>query len=229
MILTNREFTRKQPSRSVRKIYIFPEGKRECNYFKYFQGIESRVNIIVTQLEPTDDNSPSGLLRHAKSCLLRSEENPYPKYEFAEGDEVWIVLDTDIDQLETRRPQIRNISDECEARVGWNIVESNPCFEVWLFYHISDNYPTDEELTIEQPITICSTWKRQILPSVVPGGFDSRKHPIYIAEANSRAKEHYQELEGIPTVASTQVYQLGESLYQLAGDKIDEVRKRLEL
>ncbi len=41
-----------------------------------------------------------GLLNIAKRCIIKSDENPNPKYNFIDGDEVWIVLDIDKDKNE---------------------------------------------------------------------------------------------------------------------------------
>lgn len=48
MILTNRLFERVAPNREAKSIYIFSEGaKREVQYFNYFKGLDSRINIEV--------------------------------------------------------------------------------------------------------------------------------------------------------------------------------------
>ena len=134
MILTNRLFDREPPSRDAKSIYIFCEGaKREFQYFEYFQEMDSRINIEIYRLHPEEDNSPLGLLNIAEKCIIKSEENKNPKYEFIDGDEVWIVLDTDKDKHNSREPQIEQIIKKCAERKDWNIVESNPCFEVWLY------------------------------------------------------------------------------------------------
>ena len=96
MMLTNRLFTRRDPEKDAKSIYIFCEGlKREFQYFLYFKGIDSRINIEVYPLESHENNSPTGLYEIAKTCLLKSADNPNPKYELLEGDEVWFVIDTD--------------------------------------------------------------------------------------------------------------------------------------
>ena len=57
MILTNRLFERKAPSRNAKSIYIFCEGlRREYDYFKYNKEKDSRINIEVHKLSPNDDN-----------------------------------------------------------------------------------------------------------------------------------------------------------------------------
>lgn len=94
----------------AKSIYIFCEGaRREFDYFEYFKELDSRINVEVYKLDPSEDNSPLGLLEIAEKCIILSAENPNPKYNFIEGDEVWIVLDIDKDKDGSREPQIEHI------------------------------------------------------------------------------------------------------------------------
>ena len=146
MIVTNRRFKREKPSRDAKSLYIFCEGaKREYQYFKQIKKMNSRINVKVYELHPHENNSPSGLLNIAKKCIVKSENNPKPQYEFLENDEVWIVFDTDKDKNESRQPQICKVKAFCEPKKGWFVAQSNPCFEVWLYYHLSSEKPTLED------------------------------------------------------------------------------------
>ena len=54
MLLKNKTYTFQQPDRDAKSIYIFCEGvKRERDYFHFFKGIDSRINIIVYDLQDT--------------------------------------------------------------------------------------------------------------------------------------------------------------------------------
>lgn len=182
MLLTNRLFEREAPNRTAKSIYIFCEGaKREYQYFKYFIEMDSRINVEVYPLNPYENNSPMGLLNIAKSCIISSNENRSPKYNFQENDEVWIIVDFDRDKADTRKPQIQAVQSFCNKNKDWFILQSNPCFEVWLYYHLFEDrqsFEGDEQ---------CSKWK-SYLNSVVNGGFDSRKHPIFIQKAIKYSK-----------------------------------------
>ncbi len=117
MISKNRSFTRLPPDRDAKSIYIFCEGaKREYQYFLFFKGLDSRVNVEVHKLNPKVNNSPLGLLEIAKACLIQSKNNPCPKYELIPGDEVWIVFDTDDDKKQSRKPQIAELKNECNQK-----------------------------------------------------------------------------------------------------------------
>ncbi len=222
MILTNRLFERVAPSREAKSIYIFCEGaKRELDYFEYFKELDSRINIEVYKLHPHEDNSPQGLLRIAEKCIIKSKKNPNPKYNFIEGDEVWIVLDIDKDKSDSREPQIDSIKKECFNREKWFLTLSNPCFEVWLYYHSSSVKPNlkDSEK--------CLTWKQHV-NNVLKGGFDSRRHPIYIDVASTNAKENFELVDNKPDIGCTEVHYLADSIVPLLKEKLEKVLKQIQ-
>jgi hypothetical protein len=219
MILTNRLFTRRPPSREAKSIYIFCEGvKREVQYFEYFKELDSRINIEVYPLQPNEDNSPLGLYNIAEKCLIKTDENQNPKYELLENDEVWIVLDSDRDKRDSRTPQILELRTNCDHK-GWLIAQSNPCFEVWLHNHFYSSIPAIKE------VEKCSSWK-QYLNGKSGGGFDSRRHPILINDGISNSIATYSEIERTPNPGSTSVYLLAESIYSLVAEQIEEIRER---
>lgn len=222
MILTNRLFDRTSAKRDAKSIYIFCEGrKREFQYFEYFREIDSRINIDVYKLHPHEDNSPLGLLKIAENCIIPSDSNINPKYNFIEGDEVWIVLDIDKDRDDSREPQIQEVSMKCENKDGWFIAKSNPCFEVWLYYHTNQEKPNFEKSEI------CSEWK-QLVNENISGGFDSRRHPIFIEKATLNASNNFELIENTPNLGSTEVYNIANSIIPLIKTKLDKVLNEID-
>lgn len=223
MIITRRLFERKPPSRDAKIIYIFCEGaKRELAYFQYFKEMDSRINLEIYELDAHEDNSPLGLMEIAKNCLLITAENPKPKYNLQDQDEVWIVLDSDPDKGNSRKPQVATIKEELDSHEQWSLVESNPCFEVWLYYH------SHAEFADFDGMEACKSWKQKV-NALLAGGFDSRRHPIYIADATVNAKANFAlDKVGNLKIGSTEIYRLSESMLRLLGDKISEVKTKLE-
>jgi len=221
MLLTNRLFERQPPSREAKSIYIFCEGaKREYQYFKYFIEMDSRINVEVYKLYSHENNSPLGLFNIAKSCILSSDENQSSKYNFQENDEVWIIIDVDKDKEDSRKPQIKEIKAFCNQNKDWFILQSNPCFEVWLYYHLFDNRQNFEE------DEKCSKWKSH-LNEVIQGGFDSRRHPILIQNAIKNSESNFESNEDEPLKGSTEVFILGKSMLTILKEKIDKVLKEI--
>ena len=222
MILTNRLFERVAPSREAKSIFIFCEGaKREFDYFEYFKELDSRINIEVYKLHPHENNSPLGLLNIAEKCMIKSDDNPNPKYSFIDGDEVWIVLDTDKDKELSRESQIEVIQKKCGELTNWNLAQSNPCFEVWLYYHLHTDKPNFAKSEI------CAEWK-QLVNGLIKGGFDSRRHPIYIMSASKNAAQNFIVIEGKLDVGSTEVFNLANSIIPLVSSKLEKVLKEIE-
>lgn len=216
MILTNRLFTRREPEKDAKSIYIFCEGKkREYQYFRYFRGIESRINIEVYPLRHDENNSPRGLYDIACVCLIASEQNPNPKYEFVTGDEVWFVVDTD-----QWIAQIGELKISVQKQSAWQVAQSNPCFEVWLYFHEFETLP---EFPSQEN---CLPW-RQFVANNIPGGFDPRRHPVLIETAIQRAETRYSEKEDFPEIGSTQVFRLGKVIFDFCREKILEVQNAL--
>jgi hypothetical protein len=223
MILTNRLFERVPPSREAKSIYIFCEGaKREFDYFEYFKELDSRINIEVYKLHPHEDNSPSGLLSIAEKCIIESDENPNPKYNFIEGDEVWIVLDIDTDKDKSREPQIKIIQERCDKLENWRLALSNPCFEVWLYYHLHSEKPNFNNSEK------CSEWK-QLVNDSIKGGFDSRRHPIYIETAGVNAERNFRIDNNMLDLGSTDVFNLARSIVPLVSSKLEKVLRQIEI
>jgi len=218
MILTNRLFERQPPSREAKSLYIFCEGaKREYQYFEYFREIDSRIKVEVNKLSPDDNNSPKGLYDLAENSFTGDK----PKFTLQENDEVWIVLDTDPDKSNSREEQIKQIKEDYKTRVGWFVVESNPCFEVWLFFHKNEKV---EEFESDE---VCRSWKQKVNGSY-DGGFDSRRHPIFIEEAIKNAERNFESgNDRKPLKGSSEVYLLAKSIYIVLKHKIRAVKSKI--
>lgn len=218
MILTNRLFERQAPSREAKCLYIFCEGaKREYQYFEYFREIDSRIKVEVNKLKADENNSPKGLYDLAKNSFTGEK----PKFIFQENDEVWIVLDTDPDKTNSREEQIKQIKKDCQSKENWFVVESNPCFEAWLYYHHNEKFQEFES------DDFCKGWKQKVNESY-EGGFDSRRHPIFIEEAINNAEKNYKSDEnGRPLKGASEVYLLAKSMFTVIKNKIRTVKSKL--
>lgn len=208
-----RRFTKQEPSKDAKTIYIFCDGeKREYNYFTFFKAIDSRINVIIHKPQIREDKSPRGLLNTAKLFILKTPENPDPKFEFLEGDEVWFVCDIDRDKDNSRASQFELIHNECNSHKGWDYALSNPCFEVWLYYHLHNEKPEFEGMAVSE------NWK-QFVPDKIPGGFDHRKHTLEIKTAIINAELNFIKNGIEPELACTEVFRLGTSIVNIIGDR----------
>jgi len=218
MLLTNRNYKRVKPHRESKKLIIFAEGlKREVEYFRKLQDLDSRLNIIIYNLKSTEDNSPVGLLNLAQECIAKSEING-EDYEFSEDmDELWFLIDTD-----TWGKKIDELRTEVAKKESWFIAQSNPCFEVWLYWHFFDCKPDISELEL------CNAWKR-LLDKKIKGGFNSDKHIFFINFAVENAKTNYLNKRNPPNYSETEVYKLAEKITRLLGKKFNSVLNKAKM
>lgn len=201
----NRIYERREATKEGKLYFIFCEGdKRETTYFHFFNRIASQ---IIIQIVPIEDgkNSPLGLYYNACQNLLKSEINPNPNFAIDSMDEVWFIIDTD--KWET---QIDKLREKISLHKNWFVGQSNPSFEVWLYYHFRNKKP---EHSIKN-------WK-EYLNTVVNGGFDNRKHPIHIETAITNAKSNYSMTDIMPDDATTELFILGQKILSLVKPVID--------
>lgn len=173
---------------------------RERDYFAFFEQLSSRVcvdlindideegNMIVSTM-----SSPSHVLKRAQDYCINAE--------LVEGDSVWLVVDVDC-------WNIADLTELCrEAHTKkWNVAISNPCFEVWLCYHLV------EKINDGGTIFTSSQFK-QYLSSLSLGGYDVKKFIRHAFEAaeNARKADAHPEYR-IPEYKETQVYHLIDEL-----------------
>ncbi len=215
MLNKHRYYTRREPERDARKIYIFCEGsKREPQYFRFFTGLDSRIKIEIYDTASDEDNSPTGLFEIAKKCFTSEDPMDSPKFEFLSGiDQVWFVIDTD-----AWKEKITILRTLCADENGWHIAQSNPCFEVWLYFHFYADKPV---------VKNCSEMKT-LLNESVEGGFNSTRHPLHIDRAITHAKSNSHLVSGIPDEGSTEVYLLAEQFFPFIEKKILSKKRKLD-
>ena len=208
-----KRYERKEPSRDSRKIYIYCEGnRREYDYFMFFRGLSSNVNIIPIPSKH-GKTDPKKLMEAAYIDFFGSDERKAVfQLDVKQMDMVWFVIDTDewgskIGELREFCLSKNNVSDIDV----WNVAQSNPCFEIWLYYHFFDKEPDKE--SVEEFSSL-----KNFVDAMIPGGFDSRKHPALLATAISNASANYHEQNEMPDVFSTEVYKLGQEILPFVVD-----------
>jgi hypothetical protein len=69
-----------------------------------------------------------------------------------------------------------------------------------------------------------NAWKSYV-NELIPGGFDCRKHPIYIAEAISHAKRNFRTHNFKISYGSTEMFKLGEAIYPIVSSAVERARR----
>lgn len=197
-------YAKKEPFRDAFFFIIVCEGQnREPDYFRFFDGISSRVKIVSVESDG-GNSAPKKLIGRAISKEQELDAS-------AERDRLWFVIDTD-----KWKAQLHEIRKECESRPHWKVAQSNPCFEVWLHFHVKKGLPPLEN------IANCKSWK-PYLPTIIPGGFNPDIHPSAIKTAITNAKASYEAKGYEPQPGSTELWKLGEELMALIKNDLDRL------
>lgn len=229
MIQRRREYGKKEPSRDAHKIYIVCEGKgTEPDYFAFFEGLSSNLQVIT--IPPTDGTDPLKLMERAKQVLM-GEEREYT-VEYEHGDTMWFVIDTDKWEEQGKIAPLREFCsqqnasisdalDEVKTYQAWNVAQSNPCFEIWLYYHIHDKKPDTED------VEKCASFKEYVDGSIL-GGFDFEKDPARIEDAIANTERHFsRDGNGLLRLFASEVFLLGKEIDGFVSSDIKKLRNKI--
>ena len=189
--------------RDYRLFAIACEGSvRERDYFERFEVLSTRISVdLISDIDEygniviSSKSSPEHVLNRAQ--VYANNTN------LVSGDQMWIVVDVD------RWPdeQLSVLAQECYSR-GWNLAVSNPCFEVWLCYHMETDIP-DENMERESAF-----FKSHLSTLTIEGYSPDVYAPLaFVAAENARAKDLDPMLR-IPPYKVTHVYRLMDELQQ---------------
>lgn len=210
MMRKKRGYNRETPIALVRDYKLFAiacEGdKREPIYFNTFRHLSKKIAVDVIEEVVSDDemqfkngnkSSPKWVLDRAVTYI--------DKEGLTDEDELWFVMDRD----RWEESQLREISDFCDLHHNWNVVISNPCFEVWLYFHKKSNI-------LISTSSSCSDFKYEISGLEV-GGYNPHAFLINIMDAikNAKAADSNPNFF-LPNFKETKVYKLVESISGLA-------------
>ena len=189
-----RLYEKPEPFRDARFFVIVCEGsKRESDYFGFFDRLTPKIKLKTIESKE-GKTAPKHLLKNALEVLEQQKG-------VEDFDELWFVFDKD----RWEESQIHELIGECKEKYRWNYAISNPCFEVWLYYHIKDFIPSLEK------INKCKSWKNHV-DNLVLGGFDSAKYPRLICNAIENSENNFSANGYLPNVGSTQVHLLAKNI-----------------
>lgn len=202
-----RGYVREIPDDGLKRDYrlfaIACEGsKREKEYFQQLEGISRRVIVEYIEDEEykTDPpSSPSHVLRRAVEYAEKANLN--------DEDSIWLVMDVD----RWGNKALNDVHDECNKRQNWHIVLSNPCFEIWLLYHTTDN--------LDNINTDSGKECKQALDAQSPQGYNPKRYIVLIKDAIKNAKAADQSNGWYPERGNTKIHELVESLMNFVSIK----------
>lgn len=229
MIRRIRDYGKKEPCRDAHKIYIVCEGREtEPNYFSFFEACSSNLEIIA--IPPSVGTDTIKLMEEAKAQLLGNNRKYTVEYEH--GDTVWFVFDTDLNEVEGKVEPLRTFCEEQNSSISaeldevkpykaWNMAQSNPSFEVWLYYHFYPEAPKTEDIESQKSF-------KDYVNSCISGGFDYQKDPARLEDAISNASANfYKNSDGTLARYSTEMMILGKEILNFTKSELDKLRNKL--
>ena len=229
MIQRRREYGKREPSRDAHKLYIVCEGEgTEPNYFGFFEGLSSNLKVVT--IPPKDGTDPLKLMERAKQVLM-GEEREYT-VEYEHGDTVWFVIDTDEWEEQGKIAPLREFClqqnalisdelDEVKTYQAWNVAQSNPSFEIWLYYHVYDKKPDTED------VEKCASFKEYV-DGTISGGFDFEKDPARIEDAIVNTEKHFsRDGNGLLRLYTSEVFLLGKEIDGFVSSDIKKLRNKI--
>lgn len=193
MLLMNRSYKKGSPHRDFRKFIVVAEGEREDDYFRYFENLSQKFVLEIVEREGG---------KSAAKFLIERLEAYNLKYGIEKEDFIWFIMDID----RWPRNVINDIIHYCSEDKNRNVCISNPCFEVWLYYHIVNEIPSNIDSAAKLKAN---------LPKLIRGGYNRIKFISLIETAiENSAKKDKHHANDFPDLHITKVYKLADKLLQ---------------
>lgn len=194
----NRAYKKGEPHRDARLFVIVAEGEREDAYFRFFQELSPRIRIKIVPRE-AGKSAPNFFLERIDE--YRASEEWLPESD----DRLWFVLDVD----RWERSAIDTLHEACETEPNWHMGISNPCFEVWLHFHLGP---------VSGQAQNCQELKAAI-PSIISGGYNiSTFCPRIDKAANYARNADSDPSHFFPGSMQSKLYRLADELLALLGN-----------
>ena len=165
-------------------------------YFEFFHSTRIQFRVLETD---HGESSPKHVMARLEQFMA--------EYDYGEGDQFWLVCDTD---HWVEPGHIRNLIEVVKLcrQKGIRVALSNPCFDLWLLLHFAE-FPEEDELK-------CVEVGRRIREAV--GEYNKSKiyklpitdERVRLATARSKAKQ--RSSGEIPTQPQTGVHLIIEDL-----------------
>jgi len=207
-------------------IFIISEGEeKERNYFTELNKQKEITSVHIAFISKKEQGlTPDQAGDLAKDYLnnkvfIDYENNPS---RIERDDIIYIVHD--VDEYESKLKYI--LRDWSIENAEWII--SNPCFEIWLYYHFFDSPLPNLESIMHLPSAKRSGALKVELDRLVPGGVNPGKAVYRLNQAISNSKNNYNLDGSLPKLFSTDMHKLAEYIETIAGKEIKAAFERKE-
>ena len=103
----------------------------------------------------------------------------------------------------------------------WNVAQSNPSFEIWLYYHFYAKAPNPAEVSETASF-------KQFVDGVINGGFNYNTDPVRLKDAISNAEANYAVTEqGRLGLYATELPALGREINGFVSVELSKLYNKL--
>ena len=201
--------------RDARLIVIASEGKdTERIYFKASAKEYTNPRVHVHILERSEDERNNSSPEH----VLKQLNNYKNQYEMEADDELWLVVDKD----RWTDAMLSRVATECTQEVSMHMALSNPCFVLWLLFHLEDIAsltPEEQKLWMENrrksknADPYLKVRLRQKMGAYHESSYNALTLIAHVEDAIERARAlDKNPTDRWPQTIGTRVYQLAESV-----------------
>lgn len=200
-------YTKKIGTADSRMLFVISGGsRREDDYFHILKSeyathrlVYAFMSIKNQGLKPTEMWHMAR--RYKKNKWFVTETGV--RYRIEAGDRLFLLQD--VDEFEE---EIRGIWEHTQLRnVQWVI--SNPCFEMWLYYHYKDTPHPMLDAMEKMDVKGRSKWLKTELNKIIPGGVQTTKILENVRRAIENSRANYAETNQLPTLYATQMDRVG--------------------
>ena len=185
-------------------VVIFSGGEeREKDYFHLITKNSDIYSNIRIDFFPNPNFKKGGKPEIVEFAINKKKD--YQESVNEDNPDSYYLL-TDVDHFEIF---LQGMKEECDDN-GIELIISNSCFEVWLYYAEKED-KCENFMVPTNRLEISSKFKTWA-NAAVSGGLKPKKAILNIEQNIENARKNYSEENGMPTLFSTQMYRLAEKI-----------------
>lgn len=216
----NSRYTKPEASKVPQALFVIYSGgtEREKDYFRLIDRNTALFPFVRIEFHADPNFDEGGKPSIVRFAMEKTKE--YQESASEENTDHYFLI-TDVDHFELFLPAMQQ---ECNAS-NIELIISNSCFEVWLYYAEKSNRPLDFVIP-QNKLEISSSFKTWA-NAQIKGGLKPTKAIFNIVRNIANAKNNYVEENGFPTLFSTQMFRLAEQMLPFVNDGLEQLRREI--
>ncbi len=217
----NSRYTKPEASKVPQALFVIYSGgtEREKDYFRLIDRNTALFPFVRIEFHADPNFDEGGKPSIVRFAMEKTKE--YQESASEENTDHYFLI-TDVDHFEHFLPAMQQ---ECNAS-NIELIISNSCFEVWLYYAEKSDRPVDFVIPLNK-LEISSAFKTWA-NAQIKGGLKPTKAIFNIGRNIANAKNNYVEENGFPTLFSTQMFRLAEQMLPFVNDGLEQLRNEIE-